>query len=388
MLQHKQTAKTVKKLLLLGSGSSGKSTLFKQLKCIFKPWGLEPPEFDDSLHSMRTNVVQGIIKLLQKSEDLYKEDSEKYAKCKVELTEDLVQHIQILLLFRHESFEHMDDSKWGQLTQLGESIDYLWRRVPGIQATFNQRGTRFAFHENMDYFFDKATILFGEDFQPSMDDVLRCKVITTGMVEMMAEHEDHVFHIFDVGGQRNERKKWIHCFDHVTAVLYVAALSHFDAVCHEDEKQNAMHESIQLFAEICNSKWFRRTAMILFLNKEDLFREKLRDCVNIDYCFSPHGCGWRGESYSGPCYTATDKDKYRSNVIDNKKYLEQCYQSQIDFIRKVYHNQKQDQRQKVYTHITNATDRDQIEKVFWDCQNIIIRKNVSMVTGGVTAGLH
>jgi len=32
----------------------------------------------------------------------------------------------------------------------------------------------------------------------------------------------------DVGGQRNERKKWIHCFQDVTAVCFVVALSEYD----------------------------------------------------------------------------------------------------------------------------------------------------------------
>lgn len=43
--------------------------------------------------------------------------------------------------------------------------------------------------------------------------------------------------MFDVGGQRNERKKWIHCFDDVTAVIFVAAISEYDQVLYEDATQ-------------------------------------------------------------------------------------------------------------------------------------------------------
>ena len=57
--------------------------------------------------------------------------------------------------------------------------------------------------------------------------------------------------MFDVGGQRNERKKWIHCFEKVEAVLFVAAISEYDQVIIEDEKTNRMDETLVLFKEIC-----------------------------------------------------------------------------------------------------------------------------------------
>ena len=81
--------------------------------------------------------------------------------------------------------------------------------------------------------------------------------------------------MFDVGGQRNERKKWIHCFENVTAVIFVAAISEYDQVLYEDDTTNRMHEALELFDEICNSRWFRETSIILFLNKRDLFNEKI-----------------------------------------------------------------------------------------------------------------
>ena len=43
------------------------------------------------------------------------------------------------------------------------------------------------------------------------------------------------FSVFDVGGQRSERKKWIYCFDNVNAIIFVASLSEYDQVLEEDE---------------------------------------------------------------------------------------------------------------------------------------------------------
>lgn len=42
--------------------------------------------------------------------------------------------------------------------------------------------------------------------------------------------------MFDVGGQRSERKKWIHCFEGVTCIIFCAALSAYDMVLVEDEE--------------------------------------------------------------------------------------------------------------------------------------------------------
>lgn len=87
-----------------------------------------------------------------------------------------------------------------------------------------------------------------------------------------------------MGGQRSERKKWIHCFSGVTAVLFCCAMSEYDLKLYEDETVNRMDESLKLFEEICNSKWFLETAVILFLNKSDIFREKITK-TDLSVCF-------------------------------------------------------------------------------------------------------
>jgi len=82
--------------------------------------------------------------------------------------------------------------------------------------------------------------------------------------------------MFDVGGQRSERKKWIHCFENVTSIIFCVALSEYDQVLLEESSQNRMQESLVLFDSVVNSRWFMRTSIILFLNKVDLFRGKLK----------------------------------------------------------------------------------------------------------------
>lgn len=50
--------------------------------------------------------------------------------------------------------------------------------------------------------------------------------------------------MFDVGGQRSERKKWIHCFEGVTAIIFCVALSAYDLVLAEDEEMVSKGERL------------------------------------------------------------------------------------------------------------------------------------------------
>ena len=45
-----------------------------------------------------------------------------------------------------------------------------------------------------------------------------------------------VYRLCDIGGQRSERKKWIHCFEGVTAIIFLVALSEYDLCLAEDQE--------------------------------------------------------------------------------------------------------------------------------------------------------
>lgn len=113
--------------------------------------------------------------------------------------------------------------------------------------------------------------------------MLRSRVKTTGITESHFQIGELKYKLFDVGGQRSERKKWIHCFENVTAILFLVAISEYDQSLYEDESINRMQESLALFDSICNSRWFVRTSIILFLNKIDLFKQKIQNSPIRDY---------------------------------------------------------------------------------------------------------
>src|SRR5690349_16198371 len=73
-----------------------------------------------------------------------------------------------------------------------------------------------------------------KDFLPTDQDILRTRLRTTGISETIFELGNLIYKMVDVGGQRSERKKWIHVFDNVQVVLFLVAISGYDHVLVED----------------------------------------------------------------------------------------------------------------------------------------------------------
>jgi len=364
-----KTSKTAKKLLLLGTGSSGKSTLFKSLKIITNDTNVQT-EQSESRHVIRQNCVAGILTLLKKSQELYDADPHANEGCLVKMQDNIVEAIQLVVNYGSESFSDVLDDE--EVQQLGESIRILWE-LEATQETFKRRGNTYSFPDNMDYFFGRVTAIMSRDYRPSTEDSLKCRVRTTGMIEYKYDIKENVFILYDVGGQRNERKKWIHHFADVAAVLFVCALNHYHAVLFEDEKKNALHEAIELFTEICNSKWFRKSEMILFLNKDDLFKEKIRAGISLSECFSPEK-GWQKDKWTGEFdYEST---RFKGDEAKDKNYFDGCHQAAIKFIQDAFMEVNNNQSRVIFCHVTCATDQETVQKVFWDVQNIVIRSNL------------
>lgn len=95
------------------------------------------------------------------------------------------------------------------------------------------------------------------------------RVKTTGITETTFLCDGKTMRIFDVGGTRSERKKWIHAFEIVHAVVFHVDIGAYDQLLFEDETVNRMQEALTLFDSITNSRWFTRTSFILHFTKMD-----------------------------------------------------------------------------------------------------------------------
>lgn len=146
-----------------------------------------------------------------------------------------------------------------------KAIGNLWAS-PGVQAAYARRN-EYQLNDSTAYFLSDVGRFCAKDFVPNDQDILRTRVTTTGIVKIEFEYKRTMFHMFDVGGQRSERKKWIHCFDNVTAVLFIISLSEYDQVLFEDNSVNRMQESLHLFTSVVNNIHFKMMPFIVFFNK-------------------------------------------------------------------------------------------------------------------------
>lgn len=157
--------------------------------------------------------------------------------------------------------------------------------------------------------------------------------------------------MFDVGGQRSERKKWIHCFENVTTILFLVAISEYDQLLFEDETVNRMQEALTLFDSICNSRWFVKTSIILFLNKIDRFKEKLPVSPMKNYF--PDYEGKLNQNGSN------GREHQKSNAAEGGP----DYAAACDYILNRFVSLNQHETKQIYTHFTCATDTTQIRFV-------------------------
>ncbi|CAF3802627.1 unnamed protein product [Rotaria sordida] len=320
-----RAAKDVK-LLLLGAGESGKSTILKQMKIIHMD-GYSKEDFEQYREVVYSNTIQSLATIIRAMETLNIQFSSSDRERDAAMVLDKISRMADT-----EPFE----------SELLDAMKKLWNDN-GVQQCFN-RSNEYQLNDSAKYFLDKLDEIGSPQYLPSTQDILRTRVKTTGIVEINFTFKDLNFRVFDVGGQRSERKKWIHCFEDVTAIIFIVALSEYDQVLVEDETTNRMHESLRLFDSICNNKWFVNTSIILFLNKKDLFAEKITRS-SLRKCFP---------EYQG-------KDEY----TEASEYI------QAQFVA-----QNKSEQKEIYCHLTCATDTQNVQFVFDAVTDVIITNNL------------
>ncbi|KAL1723822.1 guanine nucleotide binding protein, alpha subunit, partial [Schizophyllum commune] len=111
-------------------------------------------------------------------------------------------------------------------------------------------------------------------YQPSDDDVLRCRLRTTAVQEYTFNLAKKNWIFYDFSGSRSARAGWFSYFDDVTAVIFLAPVSVFDEV--DETGTNRLRDSMSLWKTLCSEKLLLRAQLVLFLNKCDVLDYKLK----------------------------------------------------------------------------------------------------------------
>lgn len=255
------------------------------------------------------NLTHGLKYVLESMEDM-----------QLEVSPENSEHIELV--------ESASDLRDGEIfpTHFYEPLKALWNDK-GIQQAWD-RGNEAALPEkytlfhfvppqilsgclfSLSYFFSDLDRLFGSDYVPTEQDIVRCRARTIGITETVFHLRDHEMLMVDVGGQKSERRKWIHCFQDVTSILFLVSLSGYDqclvedkdavrepksglgdsycrlsepnARCHDDLGFNMLFSMVQVDVNCVYLHCIGRLVIantrhkILFLNKDDLFQAKIQ----------------------------------------------------------------------------------------------------------------
>ncbi|TFK44012.1 heterotrimeric G protein alpha subunit B [Crucibulum laeve] len=270
-------AKNEIKMLLLGAGESGKSTVLKQMKLIHHG-GYNEQERDSYKEIIFSNTIQSMRAILE-----------------------ALPQLDLSLSPSNDARRTTILSLPGQIevdvlpADVSDAIRSLWRD-PAIKEAV-RRSREFQLNDSAVYYFNSIDRISSPRYLPTDQDILRSRVMTTGIAETTFKVGELTYKLFDVGEQRGERKKWIHCFENVTALVFLVNLNEYDQMSYEDKSVNRMQEALTLFDSICNSRWFIKTSIILFLNNIDLFAEKLPRSPLGDYFPDYNG----GDNYDAAC---------------------------------------------------------------------------------------
>jgi guanine nucleotide-binding protein subunit alpha len=397
---HKQQDKNNMKVLLLGAGESGKSTVLKQMRLLHKG-GFTQQERQQYAHVIWADIIQSMRLIIMQARRMdiplqCDDPKSPLVQCKrVILNSDALATVDTDVagglaflndyVIKYSSqtknkrrlastgnasafcdekpetynsnsnendaeienevmqMSHKPQKQNYSRKEIAEAVWSLWKYDNGIKRCCD-RANEFQLETSAAYYFDNVHNFIDVNYSCSDMDILKGRIKTTGITETNFVIDSFKFKVLDAGGQRSERKKWIHCFDNITAILFVLAISEYDQMLFEDERVNRMHESILLFDALCNSRWFMKTPFILFLNKIDIFKEKLPKSPIKKYF----------PDYTGK---STDADE----VL---KFFEQ------NFLKLNRSNKA------IYIHRTCATDTESMKFVLHAVTDLIIQDNL------------
>lgn len=154
-------------------------------------------------------------------------------------------------------------------------IDRCWKN-DDVRKFFKSMPSSKRLPETTSYFMTHTSRIFDPGYQPTDEDWLKLKTVTTTISETIIKVNIQTLHLFDVPGVKSHQKYWITYFDDVTDIIFISSLSSYNEMMIEDKSTNKLMDSLVVFESLVNNPLFQNTRIILFLNKRDLFEKKIK----------------------------------------------------------------------------------------------------------------
>ncbi|KAI8927419.1 guanine nucleotide binding protein, alpha subunit [Entophlyctis helioformis] len=196
-------------------------------------------------------------------------------------------------------------------------------------------------------FIDNIELYSNSGYSLTNDDILRVRFRTSDISEtsITLNKDMHTSARFvDVSGIKFDRKHWLPYFDNANTIIFVVSLSSFDQMLVEDPSINRMTDALELFDHICNHPLLDKVDTIVFLNKKDLFKKKLKTRKIADYF---------------PVYKG-----------------ENDYKEGIKFFQKVFVKLNRSTSRDIIVHATTCTDQRSIKIVLASIITNITKQNI------------
>nr|AGJ70286.1 G protein subunit alpha 12a [Terebratalia transversa] len=339
-------------LLILGGGGSGKSTFIKQLR-IHHGDGYPVEERKRMKYDVYENAIDAFHRVVKNMKELsitleIVDNSKKY-----ETLCETYPMQEILCVFPNVEngnsalrSPQLSRSR-PQPSEIPAQLLSIWEDA-GFQRAFNLR-EKFCdpLTEAEIYFLEHFIRVSNKHYIPTVQDLLHVRKPTVGVQEHSFRVQEFLFRVIDVAGQKSQRKKWMHFFDGVTAVIFFVALSGFNEQLEEDSTMNKLHDSLEIFEEVTRNKFLLIADFILFLNKQDLFLQKLENGLSIR--------------------TAFPEFKEKSGAVNPD--------ASIKYIRNKFFATAP-QNKMIYPHVSCAIDIDLMKVIIDDVLQIIMEINL------------
>jgi len=319
-----------RQLVLLGGGECGKTTIFKQIQI------LHGTGFGDNAGDWLNAIHQSPLRSLRVL----------LAAIEVSVAAgggDIAPAVKEAAVAANGEYGQAGDKPLSPSAAEAIAALYADEAVVALIKKAEAEGTKLDLDDNANYFLKKVKELAEAGYKPTTDDILKVRDPTRTIETLDFQYGKAKFRVIDVGGQRMERPKWNLTGD-ITAVIFVCALTEYNQVLREDIKQNRLKESLNLFDIACNRRYPDKP-ILLFLNKKDLFAEKIKH-TDLKACFP---------TYKGGC----------------------DYDAALEYIKWKFMNVRKDKSKQIYVMETTATDTKNMEFIIKSMVDIVEKQNLA-----------